>query len=487
MASRDQQADSANKLEALRRYIQHCSGAIAARVLEFRQLSGGAIQENHGLRIELEGGTLPGEYAFVVRCDAPSVLSVSLSRAQEFHVLSAAYEGGLTVPRPYWLCTDRSLIGSDFYVMQWAEGSASARELVKGLDAAQRKALVFRLGQEMARLHQIRPPRQSLDFLALPEQSPAQQRINEYRNRLAAVTHVQLATEFMLAWLQRHIPSEQDCVLCHCDFRSGNYLVQDGQLTGLLDWEFATWSDPYEDLGWLCARSWRFGEPAREAGGIGDKEDLFAGYASISGWTPDPKRVAYWEVMASVRWAVIAALQAQRHLLGEQESLELLLTGYMCAEIQLDGLAHLREADSALAAQPRAREVQWEKAATPAAKRADGAALLAAARSLLLSSLLPDLHSADQQYDARMIANAMAVANREITLGREVCEREHNAIGRYYAKMGLSTAGRDEASLVDDIRARRFDAEMQPGLFTLIEHLMQLKLLLSNPKRLNQA
>eukprot|EP01035_Chromulina_nebulosa_P049233 gene49233-66860_t len=32
-------------------------------------------------------------------------------------------------------------------------------------------------------------------------------------------------------------------------------------LTGILDWEFAAWGDPHEDIGWLCARCWRFGGP----------------------------------------------------------------------------------------------------------------------------------------------------------------------------------------------------------------------------------
>ena len=42
----------------------------------------------------------------------------------------------------------------------------------------------------------------------------------------------------------------------------------------ILDWEFAAWSDPDEDLGWFCLGCWRFGAYAQEAGGIG-RRDVF--------------------------------------------------------------------------------------------------------------------------------------------------------------------------------------------------------------------
>ena len=59
--------------------------------------------------------------------------------------------------------------------------------------------------------------------------------------------------------------------LIHADFRTGNYLVDEGELTAILDWEFAAFGDPLEDLGWMLVRYWRFGAYEREAGGIGSR------------------------------------------------------------------------------------------------------------------------------------------------------------------------------------------------------------------------
>ena len=72
-----------------------------------------------------------------------------------------------------------------------------------------------------------------------------------------------------LAWLQRHAPSRSPVCLVHADCRTGNYLIEAGELTAVLDWEFAGFSDPLEDLGWMLARYWRFGAYELEAGGIG--------------------------------------------------------------------------------------------------------------------------------------------------------------------------------------------------------------------------
>ena len=341
-------ADSPPPLvQHLAAYIARQAGAQSASVLRHALLSGGAIQENHGLSLELDGGSMPGRHHFVVRCDAPSAIATSLSRAQEFAVLRAAFEAGVAVPRPYWLCDDASVIGAAFYVMAWAPGNASGRKITGGaLSAAQARALTRRLGEELGRLHAVEPPREALAFLPVPTGNPARARLQTYCRNLDELGVADPVLEYAIRWLDDRAPPEDRIVLSHCDYRTGNYLVEDGQLSAILDWEFAAWSDPHEDLGWLCARSWRFAAPAREVGGVGEKADLFAGYEAATGRKVDAEKVRYWGVMASLRWAVIALQQAARHASGAQRSLELALTGRMVPEIEQDLLRHIEEAES---------------------------------------------------------------------------------------------------------------------------------------------
>ncbi|NMT63157.1 phosphotransferase family protein [Marinobacter orientalis] len=327
------------------RFIARQTGARSARVIDFDKLSGGAIQDNFGLTLELEGGSRPGRQEFVVRQDAPSAVAESLSRPQEFRVLQAAFRAGVTAPEPLWLCEDPEVSERVFYVMTRAAGSASPRKLVKAdFSKEQRRNIVRRLGAELARLHTVKPPQESLAFLALPDPgNPALSRIALYRRYLKEIGEPHPVLEWALNWLEDHVPEAGPTVLCHCDFRTGNYMMDGDQLTAVLDWEFAAWSDPCEDLGWLCSRSWRFGADDREVGGVGDRQDLLEGYREVSGVELDPAKVSYWEVMALVRWAMIALQQARRHMSGEQRSLELALTGRMVAQMELDLLNQIQE------------------------------------------------------------------------------------------------------------------------------------------------
>src|SRR5690606_28653102 len=111
--SMDMQSLSRNIADAIKEW----TGACAVTVTDFRKLSGGAIQSNYNISLEMTSGTHPGSHRFVVRIDAPSQIIASLSRTQEFAVLRCAWEAGVTVPEPLLLCTDRTVIGYAFYVM----------------------------------------------------------------------------------------------------------------------------------------------------------------------------------------------------------------------------------------------------------------------------------------------------------------------------------------------------------------------------------
>ena len=321
---------------ALAGWLKEAAGAGSFDILAMEKLSGGAIQENWGLKVSADGVVRD----WVLRTDAPSGVSTSHGRVEEFALLKAAHEAGVTVPEPLFLNTDPALLGKPFYVMARIGGRAEGHILTRdpALAGEGGDRLVERLGAEMARIHSIRPPREDLAFLPLPDAPPALHRIATYRRYLDELPDPNPALEYALRWMELHEPGAGELVLCHSDFRTGNYMVADGALTGILDWEFASWSDPMEDIAWFCARCWRFGAWDREAGGVGDREAFYRGYEAESGRTIDRAVIPYWEVMAAVRWAVIALQQGERHLSGGEESLELALTGLRAPEMELDAL-----------------------------------------------------------------------------------------------------------------------------------------------------
>jgi aminoglycoside phosphotransferase (APT) family kinase protein len=321
---------------ALEEFIRRESGADGVSITEAKLLSGGSIQENWFIDTAVAGGALGPRLQLVVRTDAPSGVAGSLCRAEEFALLKAAHDAGVTVPEPLWLCRDAGLIGKQFFVMRFIQGVAASHVVVRDTKlGGDRRLLLERLGAELGRIHSIRPPRADLAFLPPAEASPALQNVARLRRFLDAHHTPHPALEWGLRWLEINAPERSEIALCHRDFRTGNYMVDDRGLTAILDWEFAGWGDPLEDVGWFCARCWRFGQPG-EAGGIGAREDFYRGYVSTTGRRLETEDIHYWEVMAHLNWAAIALQQAERHLSGEENSLMLALTGHIVPELEYE-------------------------------------------------------------------------------------------------------------------------------------------------------
>jgi aminoglycoside phosphotransferase (APT) family kinase protein len=86
----------------------------------------------------------------------------------------------------------------------------------------------------------------------------------------------------------------------HGDVGAGNFMVEDGRVTAVLDWETAHLGDPHEDLAWL----WMRGAHTP----FGDPQTRFAEYAAASGRPLDRQRLD-WNV-ALVMWKSVLATEA---------------------------------------------------------------------------------------------------------------------------------------------------------------------------------
>jgi aminoglycoside phosphotransferase (APT) family kinase protein len=332
---------------AVAAFVRHAARADTVTIERLERLGGGAIQESWALDLVLEGGSQPGRHELVLRTSAPSTIAVSWDRPEEFRIHQAAHRAGMTVPEPLWLAEGAtSPLGKPFYIMRRVPGIARGDQVVR--DAAVRakgEALAARLGAELAKLHRIGPPAAGLGFIPVPEEAPARARVAEYRRYLDELDAAEPVLEWALHWLEHNAPPTFDLTLIHADFRTGNYLVQEGELMAVLDWEFAGFSDPLEDLGWMLAPCWRFGAPDREAGGVGSRAAFLGGYEAEAGRPVPRERLLYWEIMATVRWAVIALQQAARHWSGAEPSLELALTAHIVPGLELDLLTMIERAD----------------------------------------------------------------------------------------------------------------------------------------------
>lgn len=328
---------SAERRAELARFLAAASGARAVEVTGLVPLRGGAIQENWAVDAYFTGGSLAGDQRLVLRTAASTGVAASLDRLQEFAVLRAAFAAGVTVPEPFFASDDPTIFGKPFFIMRRVSGMAAAHRITR--DAALEPALsgiAERLGRELARIHTIRPPRSDLAFLKAYEEVGPTRQITGFRAYLDRHPTPRPVLEWGIRWLETHLPSPSAPVLCHHDFRTGNYMLDGTTLTGILDWEFAGWGDAHEDIGWFCCKGWRFARLDREAGGISDRAPFYLGYESEGGRSIDPQRVFFWEVLASVRWAVIALQQSDRYMIGGERNLDLALTGRRATECELE-------------------------------------------------------------------------------------------------------------------------------------------------------
>lgn len=400
---------------ALAQFLANETGARGCEITALAPLSGGSIQENWGLDAHFADGALDGAQRLVLRAAGETGVPSSLDRLQEFAVLKAAFATGVTVPEPLFACPDTSVFGKPFFIMRRAEGTAAAHRITRDqtLDSVLPR-IAERLGRELAHIHSIQPPCPDLDFLTPYAKSGPEYQIAAFRGYLDTHPSPRPVLEWGIRWLETHIPPPTNPVLCHHDFRTGNYLLDGAELTGILDWEFAGWGDPHEDIAWFCSMGWRFARLDREAGGIADRAPFYRGYESESGRALNPARVHFWEVLASVRWAVIALQQSDRQMLGGERSLDLALTGRRASECELAILMLLDPGGKATGYLHRERDATPAEIADigPITDLPRSTALLALARDVLINDLLPQLPR-DRQLEARLVANCMAIAERE--------------------------------------------------------------------------
>lgn len=312
-------------------------GARHVHIHSAQRLSGGAIQENWALDAEVEGGMQAGRQRWVLRTDSPSSVNVSLGRRQEFDVLSRVVEAGVRAPRPLLLVAHSPTLQRPYFLMQHLAGSAAGHRLTRDPTCVPHPQLLLGdLAQSLANLHRLTPEAAGLDFLQVPDKAPAVVSIEAYRAYLDSLAEPQPVLEWGLRWCELNLPEALAVRMIHRDFRTGNYLVDQGRLSGILDWEFASFGDPREDLGWFTARCWRFAAPHREAGGVGELDDFLGAYSDAGGLPVSRADLVFWQVLAHLRWGVIALQQAQRHLSGQERSLELALTGRLLPELEIE-------------------------------------------------------------------------------------------------------------------------------------------------------
>ena len=235
---------------------------------------------------------------------------------REYHVLSRLH-GAYPAPRPLLYCTDESVIGAPFYLMDRVRGVILRRNLPEGftLDPATARKLSESFIDNLAALHMLDYNAIGLGDLGRPA-GYLERQVKGWMERYHGSKTEELPEiEQISAWLGKHMPTASDSTLIHNDYKYDNMILAEDDITqikAVLDWEMCTLGDPLTDLGtalayWVNAddpsevQMVRWG-PTSVAGSL-TRSELAERYARKTGRSLD--HIPFYYVFALFKVAVI--------------------------------------------------------------------------------------------------------------------------------------------------------------------------------------
>ena len=435
---------------------------LGGRVATLRRLSGGASRITSAFDLETPTGPRP----LILQQLRGTGPVHHPGTDTEAGLLRAAGSAGVPVPQviasgaadglpPGWLVVER------------LEGETIPRRILRGEEFADvLPALNDQAARALAAAHSIDPA----SIPGLPGEDP----LGRPLDFLDALHQARPVLELGARWLALGHPPRDGPVVVHGDFRMGNFLVDTTGLRAVLDWELSHLGDPAEDIGWLCARSWRFGGAGR-VGGFGDLDGFLATYTAASGRMMDLDRIRWWEAYATIKWAVVCLLQASAHLSGATRSVELAAIGRRVCESEWDLLALMGVAMPAVPeALPRNESSEVGEAgssgSSPLFGRPSKTELVEAVRDYL-DKVIASAEGA-ARFEARVAQNVLSMVAREIDMGQVFQAAHHQRL----QALGFP----DDSALTEAIRAGRYDHDLV-GLGAVLAEDTRDQLLVSHP------
>ncbi|HEY8494574.1 MAG TPA: phosphotransferase family protein [Myxococcota bacterium] len=290
-------------------FAAHVPGAVPP--LRFTLIGGG--RSNLTYRVEDARGS-----RFVLRRPPLGhVLPTAHDMAREHRVLCALADTEVPVARPIALCTDASLIGAPFYVMEYVTGVVLADRLPEGYAThpEERRRIGEALIDVLVRLHAVDFRAVGLADFGRPEGYLERQVRRWAQQWERSKTGPLPAIEELQRRLVAALPVSPAPTIVHGDYRLGNLALDPadpGTVVAVYDWEMATLGDPLADLGYTLIY---WSEPGEKtvgtllAGvtaqpGFPTRAELVERYARTSG--RDVAHVDFYQVLALYKLAVIS-------------------------------------------------------------------------------------------------------------------------------------------------------------------------------------
>ena len=208
-------------------------------------------QSNPTFKLTARSGT------YVLRRQPPGKLLKSAHAVdREFRVMRALDGSDVPVPRTYALCEDCSIIGSMFYVMEFAQGRIFWNAALPELDSPEQRTAVYDdMNRVLSAMHNVDLAAVGLEDYGKPGNYFARQLARWTSQYRASELREIPAMEDLIAWLDQNLPADDGRVaLVHGDYRLDNLVFHPTapRIIAVLDWELSTLGHPFADIAYQC-------------------------------------------------------------------------------------------------------------------------------------------------------------------------------------------------------------------------------------------
>jgi aminoglycoside phosphotransferase (APT) family kinase protein len=302
-------AEDALDINAVSAFVKsHYPNAFGA--LDIKQFPGGASNLTYQLNFD--------NVSLILRTSPKGTKAKGAhDMAREFRIMERLKPSYHYVPEMIALCSDESVIGREFYVMEKISGIIPRANLPKALTLSETEVnmLCRNVIDTLIELHKV-----DIQSTGLHELGKGigycQRQVDGWSERYKkAKTWNVPSCNYVIDYLKANVPQQEKTCFIHNDFRFDNVVLDEHNPTkviGVLDWEMATIGDPMMDLGnslayWVQADDDFVAKQTRRQPthlkGMYTRKEVIQYYCDQMGF--DAKDFTFYEVYGLFRLAVI--------------------------------------------------------------------------------------------------------------------------------------------------------------------------------------
>ena len=237
-------------IDKLLKYLNNCFGGNLIDQIKIKQFIHG--QSNPTFLIDLNSKKI-----VLRKKPNNSLLKSAHLIDREFRIITELHKANFPVPKPIEYCNDVSIIGTEFYLMEYVDGMIHRDFRLSSFSPQERFEIFQEYIRVMALLHSIDYKKLGLSNFGKAESNYYKRQIDTWsRQYKSSETQTIKEMDFLIDKLAKSIPLNNSEVvsIVHGDLRLDNIIFDkySNKILAVLDWELATLGNPIADLSYGC-------------------------------------------------------------------------------------------------------------------------------------------------------------------------------------------------------------------------------------------